>query len=429
MSATASQSTPTLAESRSRFDRLALPAIVVLAALLRLGWLQHTGLHAPPVGDEAWYIGGATGLVTGHGFVHNGVLTAFPLPGWPLLLVPVFALFGHGAAVARIAACLLDALAVIPIAAAARSLAGRRAAMLAALWGALHPPMLFYSATAMTEAASCFWVATAVWLLFRSRLRGARAVALLGLALGCACLTRPSVMSIAIAAGIAIVLVPPSTRGVRRLALMVACLVLVLAPWIARNAIVFGRPVLSSQTLFQLWQAAHPGATGTNRVDWPATLRYSATLPGDEFDVSDQMGREATQFIRTHPLEYARLGVVKAWELWKPWSPGVPLVQNVLYLAASLPLALLGLAGMLSRRRDRFERVFGLLAIVLFTVVHALYTAVIRYRVPLDAILIVYAAAWIADRRRPQPADAGAPHTRAERVQRRRLEAVGGRLR
>jgi hypothetical protein len=109
------------------------------------------------------------------------------------------------------------------------------------------------------------------------------------------------------------------------------------------------------------------------------------------------MGRAAREWIREHPAEYARIGLVKAWELWKPWSPNVDLIRNLGYTLFATPLLVLGIASAFSRRRTRFDRAFLLGGLALYTLLHMAYTAIIRYRASADAVLILYAAILVAE--------------------------------
>jgi hypothetical protein len=129
------------------------------------------------------------------------------------------------------------------------------------------------------------------------------------------------------------------------------------------------------------------------------TRKMEETRYLGEFGRSDLMGREASAFIREHPAEFARLGLVKAWELWKPGSRRVGRVENLVYALSAVPLLILGLASVLARERSAFERSFAVFGLGLFTVMHMVYTAIVRYRVPADALLIVYAAVLLTDLR------------------------------
>lgn len=378
-----------------------LVVIVAAALLVRLAVAYRLGITSPLDSDEIVYGKAAASLVSGHGFMINGVTTAKCLPGWPLFLACAYALFGVHPVVGRTLTCLLGALATLPLGLAAHRAGGRMAALLAAGAAALYPPMVFYSSQALTETPTIFWLAIAIWLLFEGRARGHRGLFLAaGLAFGLGSLTRGAVVAFAGAACLALFAVPrrdwPGALG--RSALIVGGAALVVMPWIIRNTVVFGRATVSTQSQTQLWQGAHPGASGLNRIDWPRTKEKFAELRGlGEVAMSDAMGREAKAFIREHPGEFVRLGFIKAWELWKPWSPNVSFVENLAYALDATPLAIVGIAAAFSRRRTRYDQVFLLAGLALFTLMHMIYTAIVRYRVAADAILIVYAAIFVAE--------------------------------
>jgi 4-amino-4-deoxy-L-arabinose transferase-like glycosyltransferase len=380
---------------------LALLAIAAVGLTARLGAAWVLGLDAPLRGDEPHYSDAAASLAAGRGFTIHGVATAARLPGWPLLLAGPTAIFGTSSAVARIASCLVGGFLVLTLGLAAFRVGGRIAALIAAGAAAAYPPLVFHSTQVMSDIPATFWVALATWLLLEGRARGALGWFFgSGLAFGMACLTRAPAMAFLGATCLALAVVPRRERPAAfgRAAVLCAGAALVLWPWIARNVVVVGRPTLSTQTPGQLWQGAHAGATGLNRIDWPRTKQRSAELQAlGETRSSAVMGREAAEFIRQHPLEYARLGLVKAWELWKPWAPTMSLAANLAYALGAGPLLILGVASGLSRRRSRFDRVYLVAGLGLFTLVHMAYTSVVRYRLPADALLVIYAAVLLAE--------------------------------
>ena len=379
---------------------LVLCGIMFSALLVRLVVASMAGLGHPFVGDEGDYAKAASSLAQGHGFAIDGVPTARRLPGWPALLAPVFAMLGPDPRVARVFSCVLGATLTLPLGLVAFRIGGRRAACWAASAAALFPPLVLYSTQALSETPTVLWFAVSLLLLFESRIRSTPVLFVLaGFALGMSCLTRGTMLAFAPAAMIAMIVAP--SDGLRRAlgsAGLLACgLGIVLLPWVARNREVMGQATLSTQSLTQLWQGAHPGATGRNRVDWPATkVRISQLGGAGEVEVSRVMGGEATEFIRENPAEFARLGMIKAWELWKPWSSTVGRTQGIVYALSSIPLILFGIASGFSASRTRFERLFLFSGLVLFTGIHMLYTSIARYRIPIDAMLIPYAAVLLA---------------------------------
>jgi 4-amino-4-deoxy-L-arabinose transferase-like glycosyltransferase len=392
------------AESTKGIDRRGLLLLVVIAALaliLRLGVAQVLGMNAPLEGDAREYADAASSLAAGQGFTLHGVATGRRQPGWPLLLAGWFTMFGSSPAVGRSATCILGALTVLPLAWAAFRVGGRTAAFVAAGGSALYPPLVVYSTQVLSEVPTVFWVAVAVWLLFEGRVRGRWGWYLgSGLAFGMAILTRG--LALAFVGAACLALVTESSRAWRpaiaRAAILGASAALVLVPWVVRNAVVMGRATLSTQSQSQLWQGAHPGATGLNRIDWPQTKQRFAQLSAlGEVGSAEVMGREATEFIRRHPAEFLRLGLIKAWELWKPWAQTMGPAVNLAYALTAGPLLLVGLVSAFRRGRSRFDRVFLFCSLGLFTALHMIYTAIVRYRVPADALLVIYSAALVAE--------------------------------
>jgi 4-amino-4-deoxy-L-arabinose transferase-like glycosyltransferase len=111
---------------------------------------------------------------------------------------------------------------------------------------ALYPVAWRYCAELYVETALTAVVAVIFWLLAEittARKPGLRIAAGLGAACGLAMLIKPNVILLPlIVAGV--LLSKPALR--RRVTAFAVVLLLFLAPWVVRNALVFGRPMLSS---------------------------------------------------------------------------------------------------------------------------------------------------------------------------------------
>jgi 4-amino-4-deoxy-L-arabinose transferase-like glycosyltransferase len=385
----------------SRRDLGLLAVVFLIACGARLGALAFRGPSTPLEGDAVEYDEVAGNLIAGHGFALDGVPSARRMPGWPILLAAWYEVVGRSPATGKVLSCLLGAAAAFFLGLAGHRLGGRGAGIVAALGAALYPPMVIYATEPLTESATLFWYAVALWLMLEARQRTSWTyLAACGAAFGAAILTRGT--SVALLGGACLALLLAETPFRRRTAggavLVGVAAVAVVTPWVVRNAVVMGIPTLSTQSQTQLWQGAHVGATGRNRTDWPPTNRRYSELGSKEISASAQMGAEAKAFIREHPGTYARLSVVKAWELWKPWSDGLGIVPNLVYSLAAVPLILLAGAGAFTGGATRFDRLLVTFSVVLFTLLHMIWSAIVRYRVPIDTLLILYAALWIANR-------------------------------
>jgi 4-amino-4-deoxy-L-arabinose transferase-like glycosyltransferase len=223
------------------------------AIALRAWWIYKYGLVTGDTvvyGDIAqnWMrhgIYGLTGDIGGHPFIRP---TLIRLPGYPLLLVACFALFGAGKYTAvLLLQAALDLWTCLLLAGTARRLFGEPAG-LAALWlAALCPFMANMVASPLTETPTLFCIALAFYAMVRWVQCGCRLnrwIAALGFALAWAILLRPEQGLLAAAIVPAILwsdrqMLGPSrpwSFDIVRAALLLSSLaVLPLVPWTARN--------------------------------------------------------------------------------------------------------------------------------------------------------------------------------------------------
>jgi len=168
--------------------------------------------------------------------------TAFRPPLYPLLLGGAYALFGVHIGVAQALNVVLGSLVVVMAAVVAGRLGGRRAAVVAAVLAALHPALLANDGVVLTEPLALLLMLLALWLLLTRRWL------LAGLALGLLVLTRPSAQLLVPTLAVLLIL---QARW-RQALVMAATAVLVVSPWVVRNVVYFGKPVIVTSNGFNL---------------------------------------------------------------------------------------------------------------------------------------------------------------------------------
>jgi 4-amino-4-deoxy-L-arabinose transferase-like glycosyltransferase len=213
-----------------------------------------------------------------------------------------------------------------------------------------------------------------------------RAAFLAGLAWGAAVLVKPSFAlfpPLAAAAWIA-----GAGKGRRRGALLGAAamglaLCLVMAPWWARNARIYGRFVptalWSGASLYDGLSPTATGASDMRFLDAPDVRSLSEEAQDAE------LARRAVAFARENPGRALRLAAVKAGRYFSPWPNAESLRSPWVNAAAGLitaPVFALVLVGLWRCRRD--ARALVLLAgpLVYFLLIHMVFVSSVRYRLP-----------------------------------------------
>jgi hypothetical protein len=187
-----------------------------------------------------------------------------------------------------------------------------------------------------------------------------------------------------------------------------------IAPWTLRNYRVFGTLVpLNTNAGYVLFWGNHP-IYGTSFVgilpdDGPT---YRELIPPELLDLNEaELDRALLQrglgFIVEDPLRYLLLSLSRTREYFKFWPEATssPLsnVARVGSFGLAWPLMVVGL-WRTARHRQRREQIalpsmvqLFYLFLIIYTGVHLATWALIRYRLPVDSILLFFAAYSLAE--------------------------------
>jgi len=426
--------------------------IVVVAVVLRLisAFYQGNQVTAlPGVWDQLSYDGLAQRIVAGYGFnfaeghwpvTKAGEPTAHWSYLYTLYLAVVYAIFGYQPLVARmIQALIAGVLQTWFTWRIGRHIFGPRVGLLAAVFSAVYIYFFYYGGSLLTES---FYFVGILWTLdvtFRiaddgrqaredQREHSSRWLWLeLGLAIGVTALLRqvflifvpvlylwlwwnlsqPSGQRLRLSQ----VLYWPALRGLAAVTLIVVMLIL---PWTIRNYRAFDTLVpLNTNAGFAFYWGNHP-IHGTSFMPLlpPDGPSYRDIIPTEllslnEGQLDQALLREALKIIAADPQRYLLLSASRVSEYFKFWpSAGSSLVSNLSRVgsfALFLPFMLYGLWRSFSLVRDpvysgqRADVVLLYLFMVVYTAVHLASWTLIRYRLPVDAVLIIFAALGIND--------------------------------
>lgn len=344
--------------------------------------------------------------------------SAFRPPLYPLLLAPVYAVVGtdddHARwLAARIEQAVLGTIAVGLIALVAFQLWGRRAALIAAGIAAVYPPLVHAGTSLLTEPlfVALLLAGLAAILQYRRCPGQLRWLAVAGTCAGLATLTRGNGLAIviALALGAWVGRSRLSLRSAVAPAIVVVCAVLVVAPWTIRNAIVMGAFVPVTDETGLAIGGQYNDVARVNDWRWvgpwdvPAYADLYAGQPRGEVELGSELSDRGVGYALDHLDGVATaaflntlrvLSLRDAVALERSSAPVVgesaDLAQASVY--AFWALALLALAGAFTSAARRVPAfVWALVALIVVSVVFVGGSA--RYRVPLEPIVILLAAA------------------------------------
>ena len=425
-----------------------LIAIVAIGAVVRVGAAVYLGDEVVPVSgayDQIFYHDLALNLLEGDGFVFTRPPWPFIEPGeptayysflYPMFLAGIYALAGPHAVVARIVQALICALLPLQVFALTRGIlsqgAGRRAqeegqedaerptgvptqsvgtrgtrgdvaALVAAGIAAVYAYFVLYSASLQSEGIYLVLVAWA--LLVTVKLAEGptwqRWLAW-GLAVTLASLFRQVFMPIAVVLFLYIVFKAGRRVRVAHVALAGLVAAALILPFTVRNYRVFGQFLLLNSSAGQVfWNANHPDL-GTDFIG-DAMFPIPADLESaNEAELTKELMRRGWRLVADDPGRFVMLSLDRAATLFMFWpSKESTLISNLsrsFSFLICLPFMIAGLVlSMKEWRRWLLLYVF----VVAYAGVHIISWAQIRYRMPVDVALIVFAGVaveWARDK-------------------------------
>lgn len=381
--------------------------LLAAALAVRVVWAllkgQFWGYHDDGLFDDGVYIR------MGHALLGRGDLMMTHPPGYPAFLAPFLALGDVGVSLARWAQFLVSALIPVLGYRLALALNRSRAEALAAGGFLVFDPMLVYF-TSRIMSESLFTALAAGFLLVWLRAwqsGSAKAAALAGALGAAATLTRGVMLPYGGALALVALLRRREQPAWARLVLVCGVVwTLGVGAWTARNWRAYGRFVpVSVQGGWNFYEGLTTDyaeiATRPVRMGEEArALGY--TTP---FELAAHFGAKAKAFIRENPGEFARIVAVKFARFWRV-APEAPHAWPVRLAAGLCAAALFGCALYgLSRGAASAPGAWFLLAWCLqLNVLHALFAANLRYRLPVLPAVAVFGgvglAAWLAQRGR-----------------------------
>jgi 4-amino-4-deoxy-L-arabinose transferase-like glycosyltransferase len=256
-----------------------------------------------------YYLPLAHGLATrGEFSLHPGMPTAMHVPLFPLMLAGLESLGWRwpGPVVCQ---AVLGALVLVLLFVWVRRLLGGRAAAVAFLLASMLPDLGVYSYLPMSDNLALVLVLAAL-VLFHSAFTSDRPhwYALTGLLLGLAGLTREFCVTLLLPLGLWAFLRVPTARSASRIGLMGLVIVLTIAPWSARNYLVFGELIpLSDKGGLNVYVATMKGRYA------PSDARRMWALEDIRQQEVDRRLRASLRLTRS-PNERNRLYLEAAWQ-------------------------------------------------------------------------------------------------------------------
>lgn len=422
--------------------RLIAAALLILALGVRIWRVQSTSYV--PVNDAASYMALASQVAhsgdytsrTGAGG-SRGPTAYFP-PAFPYFLAGIDVLDGHrtaaGPAVhpARLVLALLGTVTVGLVGLVAFEAFGAAIALLAMAVTAVYPPFVEMSGTIYAENLMIALVLAGVWAALRARRseHPYRWIAAAGVLAGLSTLTHTNAVVLVVPLAVA---AWAARRDWKAPVLLVAAMVLMIAPWTIRNAVVMHSFIpVSDETGITLAGTYNPTSAADRRI--PYRWLFYGEIPSDaaivrqtprltEPQLDSKLEHAALHYIEHHPLapvkaayhNVRRLLELEGSTAWEASAGSVSLSSRAARVGVFgfWIVALLALGGAFTARARRAPRWMWLAPALLALSVVLVNAETPRFRMAIDPFLIMLAAcalatvaAWIRAR---SASDRGAP--------------------
>lgn len=426
-------------------QRSYLTVIIAIAIILRVGSSIYMGNEVtdfPGAYDQISYDNLARRVLSGHGF-------SFGEPWWPatdaneptshwsflytLYLVAVYGLFGYAPLVARILQAILAGI-LMPLFTfrLGNRVFGPVIGLVAAAISAIYIYFFYYAASLMTET---FFMLGILWSfdialgIRNNKTPQAKQWILLGIVITLTALLRQTFLPVIVIIYLWLWYAAQGQRirVIKGILLSALVLLIGILPWAIRNYLVFNQFVLlNTNAGYAFYWANHP-SFGTNFPNvLPEGITWASLIPEelyslDEASLEKELMRRGMQSIFEDPKRYLLLSLSRIEDQFRFWpTPESPLISEISRLGSFgvfLPFMCYGVWLVIFRSKKfrfadtpdvdgKFTQISAWLKspvalwlgfICVYTIMHLASWAAIRYRLPTDAIMIIFAAVGILD--------------------------------
>ncbi|MCX6135776.1 MAG: hypothetical protein NTU47_18375 [Ignavibacteriales bacterium] len=378
--------------------------VLALGLVLRVVFIA---LHERPlISDEREYDTLASTLASTGRYAVDGIPTAYRPIGYPAFVGSLYFVFGHHPAAVKVFQAGLDVATAFLLFVVLVGYPARTRILAAGLW-AFYVPAILYSNFLMSESFFTFVLALAGFLFTRLGENRKSTVISFGICFGILVLMKPGTILIMLFLPI---ILHQSRIPLRRFYPAVVSCILVLAPWIVRNYVVFDEAALSSNGGINLLIGNNPHATGAYAITFDPQVCENTK---GEFDTDSRAFELGMKYIIDSPGTFVLNAFKKVGHLFESegglivWTfhshPEDQLSRySAKYASIPLPLTLLanlpyfimiigGIFGFLGSRKNAFW-LFAMCLGCTWVALHAVFFGGGRFHFPLMPFAVLFCA-------------------------------------
>ncbi len=397
--------------SLSRNDRKLLIVILVVALLVRL-------TAAFLLGDEIRGLSGAHDEISysmlGQRFA-SGYGMTFPQKWYPwidanapqsyysftfsFLLATIYKIFGYHPLAARLVMAFVSVGVVFMVFKVACYFFDNRTALLSSAIAAIYAYFIFYGVSLVTETPFILAILTAIYLGTMLVQNSGRIVLwiVFGIALAFSVLLRMAVIFFVPVLFMWMLVQMHDHRQRFYVLIPIVIILLAITPFTIRNYLLWGKfMLLESQFGHVFWNGNHPGHMGNFHPYKVFPIPPNILASKNDAIITNELLKMGIQNVLANPKNFVLLTLTRLREFFKFWptadSSFLANILRVISFGIIFPLSILGIILSL-KRWHALTPIF--LFMLIHTAVYATSWTMIRYRIPLDVFLIMFASVSI----------------------------------
>ena len=334
----------------------------------------------------------ALNIMAGKGVIIDTAPTAYRMPLYSFFLAGIYKIFGAGNLFAvRVIQAVISALTcffvyLITVTVFAEDEHAQKTGKTAAVISAFYPFFIYYCGAVLTETLYIFLLCLFIWLIIRRRYVWASFM------LGAAILCRAEISGFLIFLLIGFFILMKARDALGTFVVVFALVCAVLSPWAARNYMIFNTFVpLSTIGGWTFWEGNNP----QNTTGGPCHY-FPDTTGMDEVQRDKYLRNETLKVIREDPGRFAALCWSKFKRFWNiklntEDARYASSRNNLLSIFSFGPILVLSISGFVLSFWNRKNLIFIYFLILYVMLTNLVFVSSLRYRLPIEPYLIVFA--------------------------------------
>jgi len=310
---------------------------------------------------------------------------------------------------ARILQAIISSFTVVLIFFIGAKIFNETSGLISAFLMSFYPYLIFYAGDILAETIYTFFIALSIYFLLNFLEKDClKNRALSGISLGLTFLVKGSFLLFYVFVFLWILIKKKNFFKTMKISISIFLFTgLTILPWAVRNSLFYKSfMIMPPGGGLVLWQSNNPlaiklettGSIDTEKDRWDTPFEYWPHEREKEIkklgilEAEKQFKREALAFILINPKDFLRHMKLRFFHFWLLW-PRIGSRRNKLIAKCTsawiLPLGWLGI--ILSLKKYWRETILLIFLIATFNFTHMIFFCNIRYRVPIDPYLIIFA--------------------------------------